>query len=57
MPGGEMPGGVGNTSGNAGALCAPTRPQHRGDTGGGQPPPTTVPPGATSRSPGRRKTL
>ena len=44
MPGGEMPGGVGNTSGNAGALCAPARPQHRGDTGGGQPPPTTVPP-------------
>ena len=44
MPGGEMPGGVGNTSGDAGALCAPARPRHRGDTGGGQPPPTTVPP-------------
>ena len=43
MPGGEVPGGVGNTSGDAGALCAPARPRHRGDTGGGQPPPTTVP--------------
>ena len=42
MPGGEIPGGVGNTSGNVGALCAPERPRHRGDTGGGQPPPTTV---------------
>ena len=44
MPGGEMPGGVGNTSGDAGALCAPASPLHRGDTGGGQPPSTTVPP-------------
>ena len=26
------------------SYCAPARPQHRGDTGGGQPPPTTVPP-------------
>ena len=39
MPGGEMPGDVGNTSGDVGALCALARPQHRGDTGGGQPPP------------------
>ena len=39
-----MPGGVGNTSGDAGALCAPARPQHCGDTGGGQPPPTKVTP-------------
>ena len=39
-----MPGGVGNTSGDAGALCAPERPRHRGDPGGGQPPPTTVTP-------------
>ena len=39
-----MPGGVGNTSGDVGALCAPERPRHRGDTGVGQPPPTTVPP-------------
>ena len=39
MPGGDMPGGVGNSSGDAGALCAPARPQHRGDTGGGHPPP------------------
>ena len=39
-----MPGGVGNTSGDAGALFAPARPRHRGDTGGGKPPPTTVPP-------------
>ena len=44
MPSGEMPGGLGNTSGDAGALCAPERPQHSGDTGGGQPPSTTVPP-------------
>ena len=39
-----MPGGVGDTSGNAGALCAPERPRHRGDAVGGQPPPNTVPP-------------
>ena len=39
-----MPGGVGNTSGDAGALFAPARSQHRGDTGVGKPPPTTVPP-------------
>ena len=32
------------TSGDAGALRAPARPRHRGDTGGGQPPPNTVPP-------------
>ena len=44
MPSGGMPGGVGNTSGDAGTLCAPACPRHRGDTGGGQPPPTTVPP-------------
>ena len=44
VPGGGMPGGVIDTSGDAGALCAPSRPQHRGYTGGGQPPPTTVPP-------------
>ena len=30
-----MPGGVSNTSGNAGALFAPARPQHCGYTGGG----------------------
>ena len=44
MPGGGMPGGVGNTSGDTGELCAPAHPRHRGDTGLGQPPPTTVPP-------------
>ena len=44
VPGGGMPGGVSNTSGDAGALCAPARPRRRGYTGGGQPPPTTVPP-------------
>ena len=44
MPSGEMPGVVGNTSGNAGELCAPARLRHRGDTGGGQPTPTKVPP-------------
>ena len=44
MPGGGMPGGVGNTRGDAGALFALARPQHHGDTRGGQPPFTTVPP-------------
>ena len=44
MPGGEMPRGVSNTSGNAGALFEPASPRHRGDTGGGKPPPITVPP-------------
>ena len=44
VTGGGMPGGVSDTSGDAGALCAPARPQHRGYNGGGQPPPTTVPP-------------
>ena len=39
----RCPGVVGNTSDNAGALCAPALPRHHGDTGGGQPPPTTVP--------------
>ena len=38
-----MPGDVCNTSGDAGALRAPAHPRHRGDPGGGQPPPTTVP--------------
>ena len=44
VPGGGMPGGVRDTSGNAGALRAPARPRHRGYIGVGQPPPTTVPP-------------
>ena len=44
VPGGGMPGGVCDTSGDTGALCAPARPRHRGDFGGGQPPLTTVPP-------------
>ena len=44
VPGGGMPGGVSDTSGDAGALCAPARPRHRGYTGGGQPLPTTVTP-------------
>ena len=44
MPGVGMHGGVSNTSGDAGALFAPARPRHRGYTGVGQPPPTTVPP-------------
>ena len=39
-----MPGGVGDTNGDAGVLCAPARPRHCGDAGGGQPLPTTVPP-------------
>ena len=43
MPGGGMPGGVSDTSGDAVALRAPARPQHRGYIGGGQPPPTMVP--------------
>ena len=44
VPGGGMPGGVSNTGGDAGALCALARPRHRGYLGGGQPPPTTMPP-------------
>ena len=44
VPGGGMPGGVSDTSGDAGALRAPARPRHRGYTGGGKPHPTTVPP-------------
>ena len=43
MPGGGMPGGVRNMSGDAGSLCTPARPQHRDYTRGGQPPPSTVP--------------
>ena len=39
-----MPGGVSDTNVDAGALCAPARPRHRGHLGGEQPPPTTVPP-------------
>ena len=35
--------GVGDTNDDAGALCAPACPRHRGDAGGGQPRPTTVP--------------
>ena len=38
------PGGVRDTSGDAGTLRAPARPRYRGHIGGGQPPPTTVPP-------------
>ena len=37
MPGEEIPGGVGNTSGDAGALCAPARLRHRGDKIPGHP--------------------
>ena len=44
VPGGGMPRGVSNTSGNAGALRALACPRHRGHIGGGKPPPTTVPP-------------
>ena len=33
-----------DTRGDAGALRAPARPRHRGPIGGGQHPPTTVPP-------------
>ena len=44
VPGGGMPGGVRDTSGDAGELRAPARPRHCGHIGGGQPPPTTVPP-------------
>ena len=44
VPVGGMPGGVSNTRGDAGALCAPARPRYLGYPGGGQPPPTTVPP-------------
>ena len=41
---GGMPSSVRDMIGDAGALRAPARPQHRGHIGGGQPPPTTVPP-------------
>ena len=44
VPSRGVPGSGGDTSGDAGALHAPARPRHRGDPGGGQPPPTTVPP-------------
>ena len=35
VPGGWMPGGVRDTSGDAGALRAPVRPRHRSHFGGG----------------------
>ena len=44
VPGGGMPGGVRDTSGDAGALRAPARPRHRGRIGVGQPPPPAVHP-------------
>ena len=56
VPGEGMPGGVRDTSGDAGALCAPARPRRRGYTGGGKPPPYHGASGATFRSPGRRST-
>ena len=39
---GGVPGGFSDKDGNAGSLCAPARTRHRGDAGGGQPPPPTV---------------
>ena len=39
-----VPGGASDKDGDAGALRAPARPRHRGDAGGGQPPPPTVSP-------------
>ena len=41
---GGVPGGASDKDGNTGALRAPARPRHRGDAGGGQPPPPTVSP-------------
>ena len=42
VPRGRMPGEGGNEDGNAGALCAPACPQHRGDSVGRKLPPPTV---------------
>ena len=39
-----MPGGVGDINGDVGALFEQACQRNRGDAGGGQPPPTTVPP-------------
>ena len=39
-----VPRGTSDKDGDAGALCAPARPRHRGDAGGGQPFPPTVSP-------------
>ena len=44
VSGNRVPGGSSNKDGDAGALHASARTLHRGDTGGGQPPPPTVPP-------------
>ena len=44
MSRGGVPGGSSNKDDNAGALRAPERPRHRGDAGGGQPPPPTMSP-------------
>ena len=42
MSRGRVPGDTGNKDGNAGALCAPACPRHRGDAGGRKLPPPTV---------------
>ena len=39
MPRGGVPRETGDEDGNAGALCAPACPRHRGDAGGRKPPP------------------
>ena len=44
MSRGGVPGVSSNKDGNAGALCAPSRPRHRGDAGGGKAPPPMVSP-------------
>ena len=44
VSGNRVPGGFSDTDGDAGALHAPACTRHRGDSGGGKPPPTTVSP-------------
>ena len=42
LPSGVVPGGARDKDGNACALRESALPRHRGDAGGGQPPPPTV---------------
>ena len=44
LPGGGMPGPIGNKDGDAGTLPAPEFPKHCGHSGGGKPPPPMVHP-------------
>ena len=51
MSSGRVPGQSGNKDGYAGTLRAPACPRLRGDSGGGNPPPTHSAPDATFWSP------